>query len=166
MDFNQSPYFDDFDAQKNFYKVLFRPGVAVQTRELNQLQSILQDQVTKFGTNIFKEGSMVIPGNIRYNDKYSYIKLSAKSLGSNSLSYLEGKEICTGALGTGVKAYVIKAVEAENSDPDTLVVMYTSGDEAEAAGGGKAFTPGQTLYVVNELSLNVVLQNGLDAIGR
>ena len=166
MDFNQSPYFDDFDAEKNFYKVLFRPGVAVQTRELNQLQSILQDQVTKFGNNIFKEGSMVIPGNIRYNDKYNYLKLSGKSLGSNDLTYLEGKEICVGQLGTGVKAYVVKAVAAENSDPDTLIVLYTSGDEAENAGGGKAFSPGQTLYVVNELSLTVTLQNGLDALGR
>lgn len=166
MDFNQSPYFDDFDAEKNFYKVLFRPGVAVQTRELNQLQSILQDQVTKFGNNIFKEGSMVIPGNVRYNDKYSYVKLTSKSLGSNDLTYLEGKEICTGPLGTGVTAYVIKAIAAENSDPDTLIVLYTAGDEAENAGGGKAFTPGQTLYVLNELNLSVVLQNGLDAIGR
>ena len=25
-DLNISPYFDDFDANKNFYKVLFKPG--------------------------------------------------------------------------------------------------------------------------------------------
>ena len=63
--FNLTPYFDDFDANKDFYRVLFRPGVAVQVRELNQLQSILQNQITNVGDHLFKEGSMVIPGNVQ-----------------------------------------------------------------------------------------------------
>jgi len=63
-DFNTAPYFDDFDENKKFLKVLFRPGYAVQTRELNQAQTILQDQVSKFGKHIFKEGSVVIPGEL------------------------------------------------------------------------------------------------------
>jgi hypothetical protein len=44
-DFNVSPYFDDYNENKDFYKILFRPGVAVQARELNQFQTILQKQV-------------------------------------------------------------------------------------------------------------------------
>ena len=32
---NVSPYYDDFDTSKNFHKVLYRPGFAVQARELN-----------------------------------------------------------------------------------------------------------------------------------
>ncbi len=35
---NVSPYFDDFDDKKNFYKVLFKPGYPVQARELTTLQ--------------------------------------------------------------------------------------------------------------------------------
>jgi hypothetical protein len=31
---NVSPYFDDFDPTKNYYKVLFKPGYPVQAREL------------------------------------------------------------------------------------------------------------------------------------
>jgi hypothetical protein len=42
-----SPYFDDFDAQKNFLQILFKPGVAVQARELTQLQTLLQNQISK-----------------------------------------------------------------------------------------------------------------------
>ena len=67
---NINPYFDDFSEKsvgardKNYYKVLFNPGRAIQARELNTLQSILQDQVELFGSHIFKDGSMVIPGNI------------------------------------------------------------------------------------------------------
>ncbi len=60
---NINPYFDDFDKDDNFYKVLFKPGFPVQSRELTTLQSILQNQVKSFGNHIFKDGSIVIPGN-------------------------------------------------------------------------------------------------------
>ena len=45
---NVSPYFDDFDPTKNYSRILFRPGTAVQARELTQIQSILQDQIENF----------------------------------------------------------------------------------------------------------------------
>jgi len=57
--FNIEPYYDDFDETKNYQKILFRPGYSVQARELTQLQSILQNQVERFGNHIFKDGSKV-----------------------------------------------------------------------------------------------------------
>ena len=66
-DLNVSPYFDDFDETDNFKRTLFRPGFAVQARELTALQSNLQDQIEKHGSHIFKEGAMVIPGNVAVN---------------------------------------------------------------------------------------------------
>ena len=60
---NVAPYFDDFDPSKEYYKVLFKPGYPVQARELTSLQSMLQNQVEKFGQHFFKEGAKVIPGN-------------------------------------------------------------------------------------------------------
>ena len=33
-DLNVAPYYDDFKESKNFHRVLFRPGYAVQAREL------------------------------------------------------------------------------------------------------------------------------------
>ena len=59
-DLNVSPYYDDFDKTDNFNRVLFRPGFAVQARELTTLQSILQDQIGNQGKHIFKEGTVVI----------------------------------------------------------------------------------------------------------
>ena len=53
---NVSPYYDDFDPNDNFYRVLFKPGFPVQSRELTSLQSILQNQVKSFGNHIFKDG--------------------------------------------------------------------------------------------------------------
>ena len=42
---NVSPYFDDFDPDESYYKVLFKPGYPVQARELTVAQSILQNQI-------------------------------------------------------------------------------------------------------------------------
>jgi hypothetical protein len=59
LNFNVNPYYDDFDENKNFHRILFRPGRAVQARELTQAQTILQNQIDRFGSHIFKEGSKV-----------------------------------------------------------------------------------------------------------
>ena len=71
---NVSPYFDDFDSANDYHKVLFKPGYPIQARELTTLQSILQDQIEKFGQHFFKEGAKVIPGNTGYNRIY-YLSL-------------------------------------------------------------------------------------------
>ena len=44
-DLNVTPYYDDFDENDNFHRVLFKPSKAVQARELTQLQSIMQNQI-------------------------------------------------------------------------------------------------------------------------
>ena len=56
---NVTPYYDDFDKTKNFYRVLFRPGFPIQARELTTMQSILQNQVENVGSHLFKDGSMI-----------------------------------------------------------------------------------------------------------
>ena len=68
---NVSPYFDDFDPNSDYYKVLFKPGYPVQARELTTLQSILQNQIEKFGLSFYKDGAKVIPGNFAYNKIYN-----------------------------------------------------------------------------------------------
>ena len=72
---NVAPYYDDFDERDNFHKVLFRPGYAIQARELTTLQSILQNQIERHGRHTFKEGSVVIPGQVSYSDAYYSLKL-------------------------------------------------------------------------------------------
>ena len=51
-DLNISPYYDDFDESKNFHKILYRAGRPVQARELTQSQSLLQNQVQRFGDHM------------------------------------------------------------------------------------------------------------------
>ena len=75
-DLSRSPYYDDYNVDKNFYRVLYRPGTAVQTRELNQMQTILQDQIDKFGRHIFEEGSVVEGCSFTFENSYDYVKIS------------------------------------------------------------------------------------------
>ncbi len=55
--FNTSPYYDDFQADDRFLKILFNPGRAVQARELTQIQSILQHQMSADGQSHLEEWS-------------------------------------------------------------------------------------------------------------
>ena len=75
LDFNTEPYNDDFDENNKFYRILFRPSFAVQARELTQLQSILQQQIARTGDHLFKQGAMVVPGQIFCDTNYNYVKL-------------------------------------------------------------------------------------------
>mgnify|MGYP000329882283 CR=1 FL=1 len=75
LNFNVDPYYDDFDPAKNYHRILFKPGFAVQARELTQAQTILQDQITKFADNIFKQNTPVTGGQTTTNFQCYYIKL-------------------------------------------------------------------------------------------
>jgi hypothetical protein len=133
LNFNVDPYYDDFDQTKNFHRVLFKPGVAVQARELTQSQTILQDQITKFADNIFKQNSPVTGGQVTTNFGVYYIKL--QSVDVTQFSGL----LVQNATGT-VLARVLAVAAAANGDPDTLVVSYLSGNH---------FTDGSVIYDVN-----------------
>ena len=132
---NISPYYDDFDASKNFYKVLFKPGFPVQARELTTLQSIIQNQVESFGSNIFKEGSMVLPGSSTFDNQFSAVKLNAVNLGIDVSVYIQsfvGKTI-TGQT-SGVTATIQKVAFTTESDLVTDLTIYVnyknSGDDS------------------------------------
>jgi hypothetical protein len=127
-----SPYFDDFDRSKNYQKILFKPGYSVQTRELNSMQSTLQNQIERFGQHIFKEGSVVIPGNISYNLSFKAVLIQGLINGISVENYrtnLKGK-VLTGA-SSGVQAEVLDTISAIESEKEiiTLYVKYkTSGN--------------------------------------
>ena len=76
INFNVDPYYDDFDTGKNFHRILFRPGLAVQARELTQLQTILQNQIERIGDHLFKDGSVVNGGQIHLDYEVRFVKLA------------------------------------------------------------------------------------------
>lgn len=57
-----SPYWDDFTRSKRYHRVLIKPKTPVQTRELNQIQSMLQNQVEQVTSSIYREGAAISGG--------------------------------------------------------------------------------------------------------
>jgi len=143
---NVSPYFDDFDATKGYQRVLFKPGTPIQARELTTLQSILQNQVEKFGKHFFKEGSMVIPGQIGYDSEYSCVQIDDAHLGIPVSSYIDkfiGKSIKgeTSGVTAVVENYITNTVSEKNNY--TLYVKYKSSSDTNFT--NKTFVDGENL---------------------
>lgn len=126
-DMKISPYFDDFDVNKDYYKILFRPGVPVQVRELNQLQTILQKQIERFGDNVLKRGTVVEGCEPTFFPDIDYVKIkdtqAATSAAVNVVDY-EGLMAMNPA---GLVSEIIHTKAGfEGTDPDlnTLYLKY------------------------------------------
>lgn len=140
LNFNIEPFYDDYDETKKFYRILFRPGYAVQARELTQLQTILQRQIKRHGDHMFKNGAMIIPGQISYDSNTAYVKLANTLPGSSDLTALNistsvGKVYQN---SSGVQAIVLTYTPLETIsnvvEQNTLFVKYIRGTGVFAAG--------------------------------
>lgn len=74
-DLNTPPYYDDYNANNEYYRILFRPATAVQARELTQTQSILQNQIENFGNWAFKSGDLVSGCAIHDDPNVDFVRL-------------------------------------------------------------------------------------------
>jgi hypothetical protein len=143
---NVAPYFDDFNANNDYHKVLFKPGVPVQARELTTLQSILQNQIEKFGQHFFKEGAKVIPGNTSYTQLYYCVQLQNTYQGVPVAAYVDqliGSKI-TGQT-SGVTAVVDKILFSQDSERGnlTLYINYLNSNIQNNA--TQQFSDGESL---------------------
>ena len=153
---NSSPYFDDFNELKNYQRVLFKPGLPVQSRELTTLQSILQSQVEKFGKHFFKEGSVVIPGQIAYDSEYTCVQIDDAHLGIPVSLYLEnlkGKKIRgeTSGVTAKVETYIDNRTSVKGAF--TLYIKYQSSSDTDFS--RKTFADGENLLLEEDLNYSL-----------
>jgi hypothetical protein len=145
---NVSPYFDDFDSEKNYYKVLFKPGYPIQARELTTLQSILQNQIENHGKNIFKEGSVVYGGEIAYNNPVYAVEIDPNFNGVPvSLYFDQLLNAKIRGANTNVVAevqYILKDTDSERGNY-TLYVNYLQSGGADFT--TKVFADAETLLL-------------------
>jgi len=130
MEFNIDPYYDDFKENaldNNYMKILFKPGRAVQARELTQIQSILQNQIKQFGDHVFQDGSPVIGGNLTLDNKARYLKLERtyKSVDVDIFDFED--RVIRNRSGT-IQAKVLSTYYPEDGEP-TLMIRYVTGNE-------------------------------------
>ena len=83
-------YKDDFADSDNFHRILFNSGKALQARELTQMQTIIQKEIERFGSNIFRQGGAVTGGGLTIDNKQEFVNLATNQLPADP-STLVGK---------------------------------------------------------------------------
>ena len=146
---NTSPYHDDFNENKDFYKILFRPGVSLQARELTQLQSMMQNQIERFGNHVFKSGTIISGVNFSFNNKYDYVKildLQVDGQPVNVNSFIDLNVVNS----SNLVAKIVNVRQGfESRDPDTnyLYLKYVnSGSDSNTS----VFTAGDIVTVYDD----------------
>jgi hypothetical protein len=151
LNLNISPYFDDYDEDKKFARVLFVPGRAVQARELTQMQTYQQKQIQRFAEYFFRQGAIVDGCEPNLDLRMEYVKLQTGFDGVevNTNNFLEKRVV---GANTGVEAYVGLATDVSGNDPKTLFINYKSAGALRlttTSFGSTAITVGNTLNFLN-----------------
>lgn len=154
-DLNVEPYFDDFEpvaVDKNYHRILFKPSVAVQARELTQIQSILQNQIERFGDNILVEGTIVKGGNFVEINPLPYVKILDNDVNNRPVvleNYVGFRAV--GAT-SGVVAQVITFAEgfqSQSPNLNTLFVKYISASVTVGYAGTDTFRETENINIIN-----------------
>ena len=129
-DFNVAPYYDDYNDDKQYYRILFRPATAVQARELTQLQTMMQRQVARFGNSIYRDGTVIEGVNISLAKAIPQIKIKETSNTIFSLltpGLIESNNYLLVSNTTNLRASIFRAFDGdEPAFPDTnrIYVKY------------------------------------------
>ena len=118
-----SVYKDDFRDSDHYHRILFNNGRALQARELTQMQTIIQSELSKLAGFVFKEGGIFNTSYGSLNSGYNainYVKVNSLPAGYDLLI---GQDITNTA---GVRATIKAIVPATGSDNNTLLIRYVS----------------------------------------
>ena len=119
-----TPYYDDFDSTKNFYRILFKPGVPVQARELTQLQTAIQEQIKAIGGFLFKNESLV-SGGVSNLISVDWLDITSEDIPDPTVFI--NKNIVGSA--SGARAYVAHAVANSADKFHRLYFTYMNGKQ-------------------------------------
>ena len=148
-DLSVSPYFDNFDSTKNYQQVLFKPGVALQVRELNTLQTTFQNQIEKFGDNIFSKGTIVSGCNFTYLSNYPYVKVVNVQNDGQPAAVGAYVGLYATSATSNLKAYILSSNSgfvSQAPDLNTLFVRYINSGNTGAV---TAFSPSDSLTLTD-----------------
>lgn len=140
-DLNVAPFFDDYDVNNQYYRILFRPGTALQARELTQMQTMLQSQIESFGGWAFRNGDIVSGCSISDDPNIPYVRLND---GSYDITSFVNTQIISTTSNLTARV-ILSKVGIGTSYPDTniLYIKYLN-----------TGTAGQSVFSANE-TLNV-----------
>lgn len=152
-DFNVTPYYDDYTIDSNYYRILFKPGFAVQARELTQIQSSLQEQINRFGKHLFKEGSIVIPGGFTLETHggantgsgIRYVKVKDFDASNNSVTISDFTGYDVIGATSNITAAVVDVLPGTQSSSNTKTLYVKYKTTSSSNNRQKVFLAGETL---------------------
>ena len=136
----KAPYFDDFDENKKFLRVLFRPGYPLQAREVTQLQTIVQNQIEQLGSHLFEDGTSVRGGEISEANAIA-VRLAGTTFSDAQLQSFLNKTVTNGTVSAKIVSYADASILSDDNN-QILFVNYT---------GSGGFTGGDTLTIESTL---------------
>ena len=188
IDTTQSPYYDTFNKDDNYTKVLFNPDRPLQQRELNELQSILNQKIHALGDSLFKEGDIMsgLDFSLTKNTSAGTITVSLKPgfiyLNSEA-RWTTGGNVTIPATGRSyINAYIDESIVTSTQDTKlndpTLGVPSSSAKGADrlqaevvfivytpSSGTTNDLSTGAPVYTFQDGNLNVVADKpGVSAI--
>ncbi len=118
------PYYNDFDIDKKYYQILFKPGFPIQARELSQLQSVLQNQIEKIGDHIFDEGSVVAGGGVSVSTA-GFVRISTDTtLDPTTLQNMIGQTVRGTSAGVTTDAKVVSVLSGSTLESDNYQMLF------------------------------------------
>jgi len=157
-DYNINPYYDDWALNgQEYLRTLFRPGYAVQARELTQLQTTLQNQVGRFASHVFENGSRVY-GPAGAVTRADWIRLDSvfdpSTLGvtgsitgynpTGDINHLDFRDKIIYSVTGTAKARVLHTATGNTEDPFSILFIKYLDDST--------FSPNEHLYTTGTSS--------------
>jgi hypothetical protein len=123
-------YNDDYDKDDNYHQILFNSGRALQARELTQLQTMIYQEMGRFGRNVFKEGAAVSSGGTAINNNYDFVQISSVTSGGDFADIQVGAVFISNVDSLQARVVEVKPLDVDNGiTVDTLFVQYINGGE-------------------------------------
>ena len=139
-------YNDDYSEADNYHQILFNNGRALQARELTQLQTLIYQELARFGGNVFKEGAAVSPGGMAVDANYEYIKVSATNAGGAFADIPVGTVFRNPSTNVEAKVLEVKPRDGDDFTLDTLYVQYINAGAGTIASTPTRFGDGEVLF--------------------
>ena len=146
---SELPYWDDFDGDKRFHRILIRTRLPIQTRELNQMQTILQDQIESLSSGTYVEGQPVRGGEQTFANNVLALQL-VRDESIDIATFVETETgigaIANGAV-SGARSQVLQYAR-QSGETYTAVIVSPLNDRSYVPGESVVFRVGVADYTM------------------
>lgn len=126
--FPKSPYFNDYNEKSNFVQILFRPELAVQTREMNSMQTMMQTQIAHLSNHILKNNTVIKDGELTIDNQVFCVRINDDAENGNNLANILPKLVGLQVVNEDTKTYAqivfYQLKNQNNNDYNEIFIKY------------------------------------------